>query len=97
MAHVMSLDAFWKQALASALSPACEDRATALSLHASTKTVLTFACSLRRLVSSFHKTEKASVGVRAVTLGMSTALSIGRYGLDTTILFGDCQRRRFLK
>jgi hypothetical protein len=74
----MFLDAFWKQALAAALSPARKDRATAFGLHAGTKTVLTFACSLRRLVSSFHKTEKTSVGMRAVTLGTSTALSIGR-------------------
>jgi hypothetical protein len=74
----MFLDAFWKQALAAALSPTCKYRATAFGLHASTKTVLTFACSLGGLVSPFHKTEKASVGLRAVTLGMSTALSIGR-------------------
>ncbi len=78
MARVMFLDAFREQALAAALSPTCKYRATAFGLHASTKTVLTFACSLGGLVSPFHKTEKASVGLRAVTLGMSTALSIGR-------------------
>ena len=78
MARVMFLDAFREQALAAALSPACKYRATAFGLHAGTKTVLTFACSLGGLVSPFHKTEKASVGLRAVTLGMSTALSIGR-------------------
>jgi len=74
----MFLDAFREQALAAALSPACKYRATAFGLHAGTKTVLTFACSLGGLVSPFHKTDKASVGLRAVTLGMSTALSIGR-------------------
>jgi hypothetical protein len=78
MTRVMELDAFREQALAAALSPACKYRAPALGLHAGTKTVLTFACSLGGLVSPFHKTEKASVGSRAVTLGMSTALSIGR-------------------
>jgi hypothetical protein len=39
--------------------------------------MLTLACSLGGLVSPFHKTAKAKVGWRAVTLGMSTALSIG--------------------
>ena len=74
----MELDAFREQALAAALSPACKYGATAFGFHAGTKTVLAFACSLGGLVSPFHKTEKASVGLRAVTLGMSTALSIGR-------------------
>ena len=78
MARVMFLDAFGKQALAAALSPACKYRATAFGLHPSTKTVLTFPCSFGRLVSSFHKTEKTAPGLRAVTLGMSTALSIRR-------------------
>jgi hypothetical protein len=77
MVRVVFLDAFWKQAPAAALSPACKYRATAFGLHASTKTVLTFACSLGGLVSSFHKTEKTVLGLRAVTLGTSTALSIG--------------------
>ena len=78
MARVMFLDTFGEQAFAAALSPACKYRATAFGLHAGTKTVLTFPCSFGRLVSPFHKTEEASVGLRAVTLGMSTALSIGR-------------------
>jgi hypothetical protein len=78
MAGVMSLDAFREQALATALSSTCKYRATAFGFHAGTKTVLTFACSLGGLVSPFHKTDKASVGLRAVTLGMSAALSIGR-------------------
>ena len=78
MARVMSLDAFREQALAAALSPACKYRATAFGFHPGTKTMLTFARSLGGLVSPFHKTDKAWVGLRAVTLGMSTALSIGR-------------------
>jgi hypothetical protein len=61
MARVMSLDAFGKQALAAALSPACKYRATAFGFHAGTKTMLAFACSLGGLVSPFHKTDKASV------------------------------------
>jgi hypothetical protein len=74
----MSLDAFREQPLAAALSPAGKDRAPGFGFHPGTKTVLTFACSLGGLVSSFHKTEKAPVRWRAVTLGMSTALSIER-------------------
>jgi hypothetical protein len=58
MASVMPLDAFWEQALAAALAPAGKDRTPAFGLHASTKTVLTFACSLGGLVSAFHKTDK---------------------------------------
>jgi hypothetical protein len=54
----MSLDAFREQALAAALPPAGKCRATAFGFHAGTKTVLAFACSLRGLVSPFHKTEK---------------------------------------
>ena len=61
MARVMSLDAFGKQALATALSPACKYRATAFGFHAGTKTMLAFACSLGGLVSPFHKTDNASV------------------------------------
>jgi hypothetical protein len=57
----MSLDAFGKQAFSAALSPACKYRATAFGFHAGTKTVLAFTCSLGRLVSPFHKTDKASV------------------------------------
>ena len=61
----MFLDAFREQPLAAALSPACKYRATAFAFHAGTKTVLTFACSLGGLVSPFHKTEKASVGLES--------------------------------
>jgi hypothetical protein len=78
MAGVVYLDAFREQAFAPALPPARQRGAARFRFHPGTKTVLTFACSLGGLVSPFHKTEKASVGLRAVTLGMSTALSIER-------------------
>ena len=97
VARVMSLDAFREQALAPALPPARKGRPAAFGFHASTKTVLTFACSLGRLIGPFHKTEEAPVGLRAVTLEVSTALSIERVWSPATVLFGDCQRRRFLK
>jgi hypothetical protein len=93
MARVVSLDAFRQQALAAALSPACKYRTTPFGFHPGTKTVLTFACSIGGLVSPFHRTEKASVGLKAVTLGMSTALSIGRVRSRSDGLFGDCKRR----
>jgi hypothetical protein len=57
MAHVMPFNALWKQAFAAALAATCQGRATPFRLHAGTKTVLTFACSLGWLVSTFHKTE----------------------------------------
>jgi len=58
MAGVMSVDAFREQALAAALPPARQRGTARFCLHAGTKTVLTFACSLGWLVSPFHKTEK---------------------------------------
>jgi hypothetical protein len=54
----MSFDAFREQALSATLPPAREYCAAAFCLHASAKTVLVFACSLRWLISAFHKTEK---------------------------------------
>jgi hypothetical protein len=51
----MFLDAFGQQTFTTALPPARQDRATAFGTHPGAKTVLTFSCSLRRLVSSFHK------------------------------------------
>jgi hypothetical protein len=54
----MSLDAFWQQPFSPALPTPCQDRATAFRPHPGTKTMLTFTCSLGRLVSPFHKTEK---------------------------------------
>jgi len=97
MARVMFLDAFRKQALATALSPACKRRATSFGFHAGAKTVLTFPCSFGRLVSPFHKTKKSSVGLRAVTVGISIALSIGRLQSRCPGFIQHCQGRRFLK
>ena len=57
MPCVMPFDAFWEQAFASALSATCQGRAAPFRLHAGTKTMLTFTCSLGWLVSAFHKTE----------------------------------------
>jgi hypothetical protein len=57
MTHVMPFNALWKQAFAAALAAACQGCATPFCLHAGTKTMLTFACSLGWLVSAFHKTE----------------------------------------
>ena len=57
VADIMFLDAFRQQTFAAALPPAREDRATAFGPHPGTKTVLTFAGSLRWLVSPFHKGE----------------------------------------
>jgi len=58
MARVVSLDAFWEQAFATAL-PATRQRGTAsLCLHTRTKSMLAFARSLRWLVGPFHKTGK---------------------------------------
>jgi hypothetical protein len=53
--EVMSFDAFWQQTFAAALPSARKDRATTFGAHPGTETVLTFACSLRWLVSPFHK------------------------------------------
>jgi len=54
----MSLDAFWQQTFAAALPPTRKGRATAFGTHSGAETVLTFACSLGRLVGAFHKTGK---------------------------------------
>jgi hypothetical protein len=53
----MPLDTFRQQPFAAALPPARKGRATAFGTHPGTETVLTFACSLRWLVSPFHKGE----------------------------------------
>jgi hypothetical protein len=53
----MFLDAFRQQTFAAALPPTRKDRATGFGPHPGTKPVLTFACSLRWLVSPFHKGE----------------------------------------
>jgi hypothetical protein len=54
----MFLDTFRQQAFAAALPPARKDRTAAFGPHPGTKTVLTFACSLGRLIGAFHKTGK---------------------------------------
>ena len=77
MAGVVPFDAFREQTLAATLPSARQRGTAALRLHPGTKTVLAFACSLRWLVSSFHKTESSfRRNLGAVTLGMGAALSI---------------------
>jgi len=77
MAGVVPFDAFREQALAATLPSARQRGTAALRLHPGTKTVLAFACSLRWLVSSFHKTEnKLRRDLRAATVGTGEALSI---------------------
>jgi hypothetical protein len=73
----MSLDAFREQTFAAALPPARQNRAPAFGTHSRTETVLTFARSLGRLVSAFHKTGLPP-DWKAVTLGVSKPLSIAR-------------------
>ena len=75
MAHVMPFNALWKQAFAAALAAACQGRATPFRLHAGTKTMLTFACSLGWLVSAFHKTENGLGDLRAAKVRSSATLS----------------------
>ena len=98
MAGVVPFDAFREQALAATLPSARQRGTAALRLHPCTKTVLVFACSLRWLVSSFHKTESSfrrNLGV--LTLEMGAALSIAQRDAIVDPPFGDCQRLRFLK
>jgi hypothetical protein len=86
MTPKMPFDAFREQALAPALTPAGERGATPFGFHAGTKTVLLFARAFGWLVSAFHKTAKSfRRDSRAVTVGMSAALSISRVqqGLTT--------------
>jgi hypothetical protein len=53
----MSFDALWEQAFPTALPAARQGCAASPCLHAGTKTMLTFPCSLGWLVRAFHKTE----------------------------------------
>lgn len=55
MARVMPVNAFRQQTFATALPPARERGATALSPHTSAKAMLAFARSLGWLISAFHK------------------------------------------
>ena len=57
MTRVMLFYTLWEQTFATALATACEGRAPPFCLHASTKTMLMFACPFGWLVSAFHKTE----------------------------------------
>jgi hypothetical protein len=58
MAREMTIDAFWQQTFAAALTPPCEGGASAFGPHAGTKTVLLLACSFGWLISAFHKAGK---------------------------------------
>jgi hypothetical protein len=55
----VSVNAFWKQAFATALAPARKSGAAAFGSHTSAKTVLAFARSLGWLIGAFHKTDSA--------------------------------------
>jgi hypothetical protein len=57
MARVMLFDTLREQTFAAALTAACQGCAAPFCLHAGTKPMLAFACSLGWLVSAFHKTE----------------------------------------
>ena len=59
MAQIVPLNAFGQQTFATALAPAREDGATALSPHTSAKAMLAFARSLGWLISSLHKAQWA--------------------------------------
>jgi hypothetical protein len=50
----MDLDTLRQQTLASALSPTRKGGPAAFGFHAGSKTVLTFTCALRWLISAFH-------------------------------------------
>jgi hypothetical protein len=77
VAREVKIDAFWEQTFATALAPAREGGASAFGLHPRTETVLLFASAFGWLIRSFHKTEKLlRRDLRAVTVGMSRALSI---------------------
>src|SRR5439155_8273579 len=77
VAREMVFDAFGQETFAPALTPARERGATAFRFHPGAEAVLTFAGALGRLVRAFHKTGQSSRrDWRAVTVGMTTALSI---------------------
>jgi len=58
VAREMTIDAFWQQAFASALTTTREGGASAFRPHARPKTVLLLARSFGWLISAFHKAEK---------------------------------------
>ena len=76
MAGVVQFNAFWKQAFATALAPACKNGAAALCSHTRAKTVLAFTRSFRWLISAFHRpVNLLRLALRALTLGARPALS----------------------
>jgi hypothetical protein len=94
----MAFDTFGQQTFAPALTPSGERGAAAFRFHARAEAVLALAGTLGRLVSAFHKAGQSSRrDWRAVTLGMTTALSISPRQLTLDLAFAHCQRRRFLK
>ena len=54
----MTIDAFWQQTFAAALTTTREGGASAFGPHARAKTVLALARSFGWLISAFHKAEK---------------------------------------
>jgi hypothetical protein len=57
VARVVRFHTLWEQAFAAALPATGQCCAASFRFHASTKTMLPFACSLGWLISAFHKTE----------------------------------------
>ena len=56
--RVMQLHALWKQALAAALTPPRESRASTFAFHTGAKSVLTFARAFGWLICAFHIRKK---------------------------------------
>ena len=74
----MSLDAFRQEPFPAALTPPRKSSASALGPHSGTEAMLAFAGAFGCLIGAFHKAEnKCRRDLRAVTLGMGRALSIG--------------------
>ena len=55
VSRVMTIDAFWQQAFAAALTAAGKGGASAFRPHTRAKTVLALARSFGCLISAFHK------------------------------------------
>jgi len=98
VSRVMPLDALRQQTLAAALPSAGERGAPTFTLHACTKPVLAFTRTFGWLVRAFHETEKwFRRDSRAVTVGMSEALSIAYWSVIVGLSLADCQCLQFLK
>ena len=78
VARVVPVNAFRKQAFATALPPARKSGATALGSHTSAKAVLAFARSFGWLIRAFHTILVGWPDRRAVKLGASSSLSTPR-------------------